>query len=54
MLKLLGVPWALAASPLVAAAVFAAIALRPSLTIVAVAEVLRKVGTLFGKIALIL
>ena len=43
LLKVMGVSWALAASPLIAAAVFAGVAAHPSLPMVASAEVLRKV-----------
>lgn len=43
MLKLLGVPLALAASPLAAAALLAGVASHPTLVVVTVAEVLRKV-----------
>ena len=46
LLRLLGVPWALAASPLIAAVVFAAVAAHPSLTMVTCAEILRKVSCL--------
>ncbi|KAK9808473.1 hypothetical protein WJX73_010171 [Symbiochloris irregularis] len=43
MLKILKVPWALAASPLIAAIVLAVAAVHPSLPVIAAAEVLRKV-----------